>query len=722
MRTKIIALAGCLLFILIGCRPAATAAVTAPPPTISSTPRLPDFTLSTATPIPLAQTPSPVTPTLTPVGVRVEVSTPQALIGQSSGVGSLDFSPDGSLLASTGDDGTIRLWDVATGQMMQVFQGGAGYMSGLDFSPDGQLLAAIEQDATIAFWDLSSRQVSRRIDDPGLDACGVEFSPDGTMMASGHVDGIVRLWDVGSGEPVRELRGLEELSCSVAFSPDGSRIASGGGGADFRVLIWEVSSGELLHKLGGHTANVYRVAYSPDGASLASASGDRTIRVWDAGSGELRYTLVADEFKMSAVDFSPDSSLLVSGGIDGLVRLWDVASGQLLVALQGHKGEIFSVAFSPVDRVFASGGERGEVLLWRITSVETPVVAATPILTAEPSVTWFTDFVAYLEELVSNDQFSGAVLIAQESEIRLEEAYGLADQSLAIPNQIDTKFNLGSMNKMFTAVAILQLMESDKLSLEDTIIQHIPDYPNTEVATVVTIHQLLTHTSGLGDVFTEEFSANPHQYRSNADFLPLFVNEPLQFQPGEQFSYSNAGYVVLGLIIERVSGQSYDEYIQQNIYDPSGMVNTGAFEIDADTPNLAVGYTTRNIWGNETGILTSNTALMPGEGFAAGGGYSTVEDLLNFRNALLSFELLNPESTELLLTGKVVVRENSNYAYGFFDRVVAGQRVVGHGGGAPGVCSSLNMYPDTGYTVIVLSNSDNGCILVLDYLKDKPLE
>jgi D-alanyl-D-alanine carboxypeptidase len=342
--------------------------------------------------------------------------------------------------------------------------------------------------------------------------------------------------------------------------------------------------------------------------------------------------------------------------------------------------------------------------------------------TSKPIPDWLAELIANLEELASTDQFSGAVLVAHGGETLLEAAYGLADRSLGIPNKIDTKFNLGSMNKMFTAVAVLQLVESGILSRDDTIIQHIPDYPNVEVASHVTVHQLLSHTSGLGDVFTEQFEANPHQFRSNTDYLPLFVDETLQFQPGKGFLYSNAGYVVLGLIIESVSGQSYDGYIQQHILDPSGMVDTGAFEIDANSPNLAVGYTTKDFWGNETGQLASNADLMPGSGFAAGGGYSTVVDLLRFRNALFNFELLTPESTELLLAGKVDVQENSSYAYGFFDRVVAGQRVVGHGGGAPGVCSSLNMYPASEYTIIVLSNSDDGCVYVLDFLKDRPLK
>ncbi|PKO11596.1 MAG: hypothetical protein CVU39_28510 [Chloroflexi bacterium HGW-Chloroflexi-10] len=346
-----------------------------------------------------------------------------------------------------------------------------------------------------------------------------------------------------------------------------------------------------------------------------------------------------------------------------------------------------------------------------------PANTPTVHLTSFPAI---NDFATYLEGLAAADQFSGAVLVAENGEILLEKAYGLAKRTSLTPNQVDTQFNLGSMNKMFTAVAIMQLMEQGKLSLDDTILKHLPDYPNAAVAEAVTIHHLLTHTSGLGDVFTEEFVADPHRYRTNAEFLPLFMDEPLHFKPGDRFSYSNAGFVVLGLIIEKASGQSYDDAIQQNIFDPAGMADTGSFEIDANTPGLALGYTTRDIRGNESSILGENTPLIPIRGFAAGGGYSTVEDLFLFRNALLNFKLLSPQATELLLTGKVAMWENSNYAYGFMDQIVGGQRAVGHTGGAPGICSFLHMYPESGYTVTVLSNSDNGCFLILDYLKINP--
>ena len=203
-------------------------------------------------------------------------------------------------------------------------------------------------------------------------------------------------------------------------------------------------------------------------------------------------------------------------------------------------------------------------------------------------------------------RFSGAVIVALNGEPLLEKAYGLADRSTNTPNQVDTKFNLGSMNKMFTAVSILQLVEQDRLSLDNTIMDILPDYPNSTVAGAVTIEQLLTHTSGMGDCFTGEFFTTPAEQLKTVDgYLPLFVNQPLQFAPGTQYSYSNAGYIVLGLIIEKITGQSYFDYVRENIYLPAGMVNTNAFELDAVVSNLAIGYTTQDAEGNETGILTT---------------------------------------------------------------------------------------------------------------------
>jgi CubicO group peptidase (beta-lactamase class C family) len=336
-------------------------------------------------------------------------------------------------------------------------------------------------------------------------------------------------------------------------------------------------------------------------------------------------------------------------------------------------------------------------------------------------VTAVDELIDAVAEMGTTRQFAGAVLIAEDGAPVHMAAYGLASRSPDVPNQTDTKFNLGSMNKMFTAVAILQLVEQGRLSLDGRISDYLPDYPNQEVAQEVTIHHLLVHTSGMGDCFEGDFFTTPRdQLRTVEGYLPLFVDDPLQFEPGTQFAYSNEGYIVLGLIIEEVTGQSYWDYVMENIYLPSGMSQTDSYELDTEVPNLAIGYTTVDAEGNETGVLADNTPLMPIKGTPAGGGYSTVEDLLNFSNALLGYRLLSPESTELLLEGQVEVRRDIECAYGFFDKTIGEQRVVGHTGGAPGVCAFMEMFLDSGYTVIVLSNTDQGCMPVMGFLWEHP--
>ncbi len=325
------------------------------------------------------------------------------------------------------------------------------------------------------------------------------------------------------------------------------------------------------------------------------------------------------------------------------------------------------------------------------------------------------DTAAFVQGQADQGRFSGTVLVAKNGEPIFTAAHGFASLDFQVPNRLDTKFNLGSMNKMFTAVAVAQLVEAGKLSFDDAIIDHIPDYPNQEVAKKVTVHQLLTHTSGLGNYWTQEYQRTSKDlFRDVADYLPLFVDQPLLFEPGSQWSYSNSGFMVLGLVIERVSGQSYFDYVRKHIYEPAGMQHTDAYELDSVVPNLAVGYTLR---GSENGELRNNLFLHVVKGGPAGGGYSTVEDLLRFSNALLGHKLLSPEMTERVVEGKVDTDgANRTYGYGFRNQVENGQRVVGHAGGFAGINSFLDMYPDLGYTVAVMSNRDMGAAAVREHI------
>ena len=316
-----------------------------------------------------------------------------------------------------------------------------------------------------------------------------------------------------------------------------------------------------------------------------------------------------------------------------------------------------------------------------------------------------------LTQLAAADKFSGAVLLAKDGKIIWQKAYGLANREAKVANTVDTRFRLGSMNKMFTAVAIAQLVQQGKLKFTDSLAHALPDYPNKDVANKVTVEQLLTHTSGLGDFFTPDFDQKKDSLHELKDYLPLFVNKPLDFEPGKDWRYSNAGFLVLGLIIEKVSGESYYDYVKKHIYEVAGMKDSGSPPPTEHVANLAVGYTRGGDEDEDDpkSPLSPNTGSLPWRGSSAGGGDSTVGDLLKFDQALRSNRLLSADMTRLVTTGKVhapQMPEGSKYAYGFGEKIVDGNRIVGHNGGAPGMNAELDMHLDTGYTVVVLANRD----------------
>jgi CubicO group peptidase (beta-lactamase class C family) len=311
---------------------------------------------------------------------------------------------------------------------------------------------------------------------------------------------------------------------------------------------------------------------------------------------------------------------------------------------------------------------------------------------------------AQLRQLADRDEFSGVVLLAKNGKPFFHQAYGLANKDLGVLNRPDTKFNIGSINKMFTQMAIGQLLQQGKLALDDTIRKHLPDYPSP-AADRITIQQLLTNTSGLGDIFGERYDATPKdRLRALSDFLPLFAADPLLFEPGASRRYSNAGYVVLGLLIEKLSGQGYHDYVREHIFAPAGMTNSDAYPQDAVVPNRAVGYTREGPMSPTPGPRRPNLYALPARSSSAGGGYSTAEDLLAFDTAVRGEKLLSPELTDWFLTDKSRPPAPAGSAAKQGRR--ARQGGGGFAGGTAGVNAVLEMDLDTGYTVVVLSNYD----------------
>lgn len=304
---------------------------------------------------------------------------------------------------------------------------------------------------------------------------------------------------------------------------------------------------------------------------------------------------------------------------------------------------------------------------------------------------------AYLQKLAADGRFSGVALMAKNGKAFFHKAYGMADRAFGVANRPDTKFNLGSINKSFTQVAIAQLAEKGMLSLSDTIRKHLPDYP-LAAADRITIQQLVTMSSGLGDFFGEKFDATPKsRIRTLQDYFRLFASEPLLFEPGTSRRYSNAGYVVLGLIIEKVTGQSYYDYVRQNVYGPAGMTSSDSFMQDAVVPNRAIGYMSEDENRKPLPEPRTNVYQLPARGSSAGGGYSTADDMLRFDMALRGGKLLSPAWTAWFYS------DQSTAPAGPPGRLAGGTGVAG---GAPGVNASLEMDLDTGYTVVVLSNLD----------------
>jgi D-alanyl-D-alanine carboxypeptidase len=322
----------------------------------------------------------------------------------------------------------------------------------------------------------------------------------------------------------------------------------------------------------------------------------------------------------------------------------------------------------------------------------------------------FQGLEAFIEKLSAEDKFSGSVLVAKNGVVLFKEAYGLASKGYNIKNKVDTKYNLGSMNKMFTGVSIVKLVEMGLIKLDDYVGKYLPHYP-PEIADKITIHQLLTHTSGLGSYWNEKYKASISRIKSVEDYTHLFINDPLLFEPGERWEYSNAGYIVLGAIIESVTEMSYFEFVKETIYSLADMPSSDSYDLEFDVPNLAIGYTREGV--ETEGIWRNNLFLHVVKGGPAGGGYSTVQDLLNFGIAIRNNKLLNAEHTELVTRGKFEQSGDAiNYGYGFMDVTTSGERIIGHNGGFPGISSTLNMYMNSGYTLVILSNYDNGAMIV----------
>ena len=299
--------------------------------------------------------------------------------------------------------------------------------------------------------------------------------------------------------------------------------------------------------------------------------------------------------------------------------------------------------------------------------------------------------------LAEEESFTGAVLVARNDEILLSQGYGWANWEKQIPNAPQTKFRIGSVTKQFTAMAILILQAEGRINVQEQICRYIPDCPAAWQE--ITIHHLLTHTSGIPN-FTgfrnyREMKASPSTPEQT---MARFKDISLDFKPGEKWRYSNSGYIVLGYIIEQASGQSYEMYLQQKIFEPLQMTSTG---YDHNDGSLATGYTgAKTRWKKADYIDMS----IP---FAAGALFSTIEDLYRWDQALYTEQIVSQELLDLMFNPHAEIpRTDDHYGYGWMIGKIGNHQVISHGGGIDGFLTEIRRFPDDKVTIIILSNRD----------------
>ena len=301
----------------------------------------------------------------------------------------------------------------------------------------------------------------------------------------------------------------------------------------------------------------------------------------------------------------------------------------------------------------------------------------------------------YINAFVEMNQFSGSVLVAKGNRLLLNEAYGYASYEFNIKNTPEVKFRTGSLTKGFTAVAILQLVENNKLKLNDKLSAYIPDYPSGDE---ITIKHLLTHTSGIPNhTEFDDFNKERRVFHYNiTETIKTFKNKPLEFNPGKKFSYSNSNYILLGFIIEQVSNMSYAEYIEENIFEPLEMRNSGYERPEKIIRNMARGYRLQN-----DEIMNAKYRNMS-NAHASGALYSTTGDLYKWDRALYTEKLISKESRELMFTPF-----KDHYGFGWGIVHVFDRKMIAHSGEIDGFSSNISRFPDEDVCIIILSNFEH---------------
>jgi CubicO group peptidase (beta-lactamase class C family) len=313
----------------------------------------------------------------------------------------------------------------------------------------------------------------------------------------------------------------------------------------------------------------------------------------------------------------------------------------------------------------------------------------------------------YMDALVKTGKFNGSLLIARDGAVVVSKGYGMSNFELDVPNTPQTKFRIGSITKPFTAIAIMLLQQRGKLSVQDSICKYLPDCPPDWQQ--ITLHHLLSHSSGLAKHDqAADYLKTAMMPMSVMQLIQRFKNKPADFKPGEKFDYNNNGYILLGYVIERSSGQSYEAFLKDNIFAPLGMVNSGYDQHEPVIKNRASGYQR----ADDNGSLMNAVYIDQSQSFSAGALYSTTEDLLRLDQALYNDKLLSRKTQEVMFTPAIgEYGPAPNYGYGWYINRQFNRRAISHPGGVPGFTGMITRFPDDKVVIILLGNLENSQVI-----------
>jgi CubicO group peptidase (beta-lactamase class C family) len=435
------------------------------------------------------------------------------------------------------------------------------------------------------------------------------------------------------------------------------------------------------------------------------------LRIYNLGSADSSRAFAARAYAASELAARPAEAIARGQ------QIWRMNYGQMRIvrvdsstpfAIEATVHEALTEGYGKVFVEVDSSPPHGITGVWLIPFVEAPADAPRPPPMTDQELA--DALGGYTRRLVEHDVLSGAVLVARRGRPVFAQAFGMAQRDPPTPSTLDTRFELASLSKLFTAVAIAQLVDRGRLAFDTPLFSVLPDYPRPDIARQVTVAHLLTHTSGLPDFYRNgKFRQYEDSLRTLNDFWMMFANDSLWSVPGARFDYSNSNYIVLGSIVERLTGLAFEEYVTRNVFGPSGMTRTCYCEVGADhraTPysryTAGFGPTRRSV--PDRWVEVPSGARRPGA--PAGGGISTVGDLARFATALLEHRLLSDTMTTQVLTPRIRMDDGGSKGFGFevYDR--GATRFVGHGGNYWGTMTQIDIYPAQHVVVVILSNND----------------